>query len=317
MKAARRLERAQALAAAADCRAAGQRERAAAAAVGRPRSTLRGWAEAQVAAAEVPAALAACCATVAGVRGLPRLVLAMQCVITLRAGSGVRLVCELLELSGLSALLGASYGSQQGLSAALEQAVMAVAGEQRAVLAAGMRPRAVAVCEDERFQPAICLVALEPVSGFIVLEQYAADRTAATWTQALRAACAGLPITMVPGTADAATALCRHIAQDHGAHHAPDLCHLQHEVVRATGLSLARAVPEADAEVATAEAPLQAERAAAQAYRTQRQGPGRPPALAQRIRDARATLARVTVARNQAQARQREAHALIRALGEA
>jgi hypothetical protein len=161
------------------------------------------------------------------------------------------------------------------------------------------------------------LVVVEPVSGFIVLEHYAADRTAATWTQALSAACAGLPITIVQGAGDEATALRRHIEGDYAAHHSPDLFHLQHEVAKATGLALARAVRAADAEVATAEVQLQEARAAEQAYRTRPHGPGRPPAFAQRIRDALATVARASAARDQAQARQGEARALIRALGEA
>jgi hypothetical protein len=317
MKPATRLERAQALKAAGACRAAGQSERAVAAALGRPRSTLRDWARADVAPAEVPAALAAFVASEEGVQWLHRLVLALHVVITLRAGGGVRLVCECLELSGLSAFVGTSYGSQQGLNAALEQAVVDIAAEQRAALAAGMAPRVVTVCEDETFHPEICLVVVEPVSGFIVLEQYAADRTAATWTQALSAACAGLPITIIQGTTDEAAALRRHIKGDYAAHHSPDLFHLQHEVAKATGLALARAVRAADAEVAAAEAQLEDARAAEQAYRAQRHGPGRPPAFAQRIRDARATVARVAVARDQAQTRQREARTLIRALGEA
>jgi hypothetical protein len=75
-------------------------------------------------------------------------------------------------------------------------------------------------------------VALEPVSNCILLEQSAEDRTAATWTQALAAACAGLPVTLVPGTSDEASALRRHIERDHQAHHSPDLFHLQHEVAR-------------------------------------------------------------------------------------
>jgi hypothetical protein len=63
---------------------------------------------------------------------------------------------EFLELSGLSAFVGASYGAQQALSAALEQALVDAAGEQRTALAAGMAPRAVSVYEDETFHPAIC-----------------------------------------------------------------------------------------------------------------------------------------------------------------
>jgi len=203
------------------------------------------------------------------------------------------------------------------LNAALEQAVVDIAAEQRQTLAAGMAPRQITVCEDETFHPAICLVALEPVSNFILLEQSAEDRTAATWTQALATACAGLPITLVQGTSDEATALRRHIERDHQAHHSPDLFHLQHEVAKGTGLSLARAVREADAEVATAEAQLQAEREAEQADRQQRHGPGRPPAFAQRIQGALQRWARAACERHQAQARQAEAKTLIRALAEA
>ncbi len=74
---------------------------------------------------------------------------------------------------------------------------------------------------------------------------------------------------------------------------------------------------DTDAEVAAAEAPLQAERAAEQAYHPQRHGPGRPPAFAPRIQEALRHWARASFARDQAQARQDEARTLIRALGEA
>ena len=134
--------------------------------------------------------MAAFVATPEGVRWLQRMLLAAQFAITLRGGAGVRVVCEFLQLSGLSAFVGASYGSQQKFNSALEKAVVALAEEQRAALAAGMAPRQVTVCEDETFHPQICLVALEPVSNFILLEQYAKDRSSATWTQALEQAIA-------------------------------------------------------------------------------------------------------------------------------
>ena len=88
-------------------------------------------------------------------------------------------------------------------------------------------------------------------------------------------------------------------------------------MAKATGLSLARARREANAAVVAAEAQLQAERAAEKAYHQQRQGPGRPPAFAQRIQEALRRWARASSDRDQAQARQDEAQTLIRALGEA
>ncbi|WP_242471093.1 hypothetical protein [Thiocystis violacea] len=94
------------------------------------------------------------------------LVLAAHFTIPLPGGAGGRVVCQFLELSGLSAVVGTSYGSQQGLNAALEEAVVAVAGEPRAALAVGMALRSVTVCEDETFHPRICWVARSRCRGF-------------------------------------------------------------------------------------------------------------------------------------------------------
>ncbi len=156
--------------------------------------------------------------TAEGVRWLHQRGLAAHFSITLQGAAGIRMVCQFLELSGLSAFVGASYGTQQGLNAALEETLVAVAHEQRAALARGMPHRDLTVCEDETFHPPICLVALEPVSGFLLLEQYAADRQAATWTQALQEALVGLNVAVIQGTSDEATALHRPVEVDLEAH---------------------------------------------------------------------------------------------------
>ncbi|MER2543532.1 MAG: hypothetical protein ABTS16_08800, partial [Candidatus Accumulibacter phosphatis] len=219
-------------------------QRQVAADLGLARSTLQEWCQ-PVAVGAAPAALAAWVETAEGVRWLHPLVLAAHFSITLQGGAGVRVVCQFLELSGLSAFVGASYGTHQGLNAAREEALVAVAHEQRAALARGMPHRDLTVCEDETFHPQICLVALEPVSGFLLLEQYAADRKAATWTQVLQAALVGLNVAVIQGTSDEATALHRQVEMDLDAHHSPDLFHGQHEVSKATSLHLARQIRQA------------------------------------------------------------------------
>ena len=310
-----RLERAEQLGAATVRRAAGQPQRQIAADLGVARSTLQDWCKPPPVGA-APAALAAFVETPAGMRWLHQIVLAAHFTITLQGGAGIRVVCQFLELSGLSAFVGTSYGTQQGLNAALEEAVVAVAGEQRTALAVGMAHRSVTVCEDETFHPQICLVALEPVSGLILLEQYAADRTAATWTQALDDALSGLSVTVIQGTSDEATALRRHVGVDLDAHHSPDLFHGQQEVSKATSLHLARQVRQAAATVATAQTRWEAERAAAQAYEAQSPRPcGRPPAFAARIHDALIDVVQAKAEETQALARQAEARELVRELG--
>ncbi len=255
----------------------------------------------------MPPEVVAALSTPAGARWLHRLVVAIHLVVTLRAGAGVRLVCELLTLSGLSGIVGASYGSQYAVNVQVQEAVVGQA-QQRALLL-DMAPREVTVCEDETFHPEICLVAIEPVSNFIVLEQYAADRTAATWTQALETALTGLAVTVIQGTSDEAKALRRHIEKDRGAQHVSDLFHGQQEVSKGTGLHLARQVQEADAAVAAAQAHLDAQRAVERAFEAQSPRPrGRPPAFAARTQAAVSDLV-------QAQTEQAQALASTRGLG--
>lgn len=281
-----RLERAQELGRAEGLRRAGATQRQVAEELGLARGTLHDW-RASAPMQPVPAALAAFVETPEGVEWLQRQVAAAHFVVTLLAGGGSRLVCEFLRLSGLDAFVGASYGSQRRLGVALEEAALAYAGEQRARLAAGMAQRQIAVCEDETYHPEICLVALEPVSGFILAERYAEDRTAATWTAALDAALKDLPVEVVQGTSDEAKGLLRHVREELGAHHSPDLFHVQHEAGRATGATLARQVAHAEVAVAQAQAQVAAERAAQADYAGQSPRPrGRPPAFERRVEAA-------------------------------
>jgi hypothetical protein len=310
-----RLEQAEHIAVAEARWAAGETQRGVAAASGVARSTLQAWCR-EVPHGDPPAGLAAFVRTPDGMSWLHRMVWAAHFSITLRAAGGTRLVSEFLELSGLSAFVGVSDGAQHALNAALETAVVAVAEAQRTALAEGMAPRQVTVCEDETFHPGICLVAIEPVSNFILLEQYAADRSAATWTAALKDACTGLAVEVIQSTADEAKALRRHAEKDLGAHHSPDLFHGQHEVSKATALALARDVQHAEARVVAAQAQWEAERAAQQAFEARVPRPlGRPPAFAAHIAAALSARVAAEAERAQAQARQSEARELIRALG--
>ncbi len=294
--------------------AAGQPQRQVAAALGVPPSTLQDWQQAET-AVEMPAMLTAFMATSAGVQWLHQLVMAAHWVITRRTGGGVRLVCEFLELSGLSAYVGASYGSQQQLNAQMEAAVVASAAEQRAPLAPGMTPRTVTVCEDETFHPAICLVAWEPVSNFIVVEQNAADRTAETWTTALAAGRDGLAVEVIQGTSDEAKTLRRHIEVDAQAHHSPDLFPLQHEIAQATGWPLQRQLKQAAARVAEAKVAQEATRARERASRAVPRR-GWPPDWTRRRNAALNAVAAAELAYESAQEHQAEAGTLMRLLGE-
>jgi hypothetical protein len=310
-----RLERVEQLTTAKAGLHAGHSQRQVAAQLGVARSTLQDWCLPAAVGGEVPAALQAFVQTPDGVRWLQRQVVVAQFVITLLAGAGVRVVCQFLELSGLSAFVGASYGTQQQINAALESAVVALAEEQRRALAEGMPPRQVTVCEDETFHPEVCLVGLEPVSNFILLEQYAKDRTAATWTQALTAAWEGLAVEVIQGTSDEGKGLVSHVQSALGAHHSPDLFHVQHEVVKATSLPLARQVKQAEAAVAQARGQWQAAREAQAAFERQPQpARGRPPAFEARTQATLVALGQAERDQQQALQQQTDARECVREL---
>jgi hypothetical protein len=147
--------------------------------------------------------------------------------------------------------------------------------------------------------------------------QCAADRSAAIWTQALRAALEELTVEVVQGTRVEAKALRRHHTHDCQAQHSPGLFHVQHEVSKATSWHLARQVKQAPARVAAAAATWQEARAAEKACHARGTHPrGRPPAFPARSQAALQAVAAAEVEHQQAQTHQKEARALIRALGQ-
>ena len=216
----------------------GHSQRQTAEELGIPRSTVQYWLSRRDRIDADPAVIAFF-ESPAGVAFLHRLVLAAQFVITLLGGGGIRLVSVFLEISGLAQFVAASYGAQQKVTVAMEEAVVAFSKEERKRLAEDMRAKQITVCEDETFHPEVCLVAIEPVSNFILLEQYADNRQAKTWTGAMEEATEGLRVEIVQSTSDEGKGLLRHVEVDLGVHHSPDVFHVQHEVVKGISGALA------------------------------------------------------------------------------
>jgi len=174
-----------------------------------------------------------------GVAFRHRLVLGAHFVMTLLGPCGVRLVCTFLEITGLDQFVASSYGAQRKVTVAMEQAAIEFGEAEEKRLGTKMKPKQITVAEDETFHPQTCLVAIEPVSNYILLEQYAADRKADTWTEAMTEAIGDQPMTVIQSTSDAGRGICSHVKNGLGAHHSPDLFHVQHEIVKATSGPLA------------------------------------------------------------------------------
>jgi hypothetical protein len=284
--------------------------------IGIPRSTLQYWL-ARKATVDVDPAVAAFFESPSGAAFLHRLVLGAHFVMTLLGPCSVRLVCQYLELTGLDRFIASTYSPQQKVSVRMEEAVVGFGQTEQGRLADGMRPQAITICQDETFHPAICLVAIEPVSNFILLEQYAESRKADDWTAAMQEATAGLTVKIVQSTSDEGQGILHHVKQDLGAHHSPDVFHVQHELVKGTSVALASHTRQAEQALEHASEEVCRQLKEHDTYRQEPHGPGRPPAFEARIEHARTHEEQARTSLDQAMTRQERVKAAIRGVSTA
>lgn len=205
---------------------------------------------------------------------------------TMAGPCGIRLVCLFLKLTGIDQFVASSYGCQQQVSAAMEEAIVKYGDEEKARLASGMESKEITICEDENFHQAPCLVGIEPVSNFILLEKYASDRTAEQWTACVTEATKDLKLKVIQSTSDEGKGILRHAREHLGAHHSPDLFHVQHELVKGTGVALENRKKQAQKEVEEAKKELNRKQEARESYLTSKHGAGRPPGFDKQIQSA-------------------------------
>ena len=246
-----------------------------------PRSTLQAWRAYQDRLDACPEVVAFF-HSVAGLAFLHRLVIALHVVCVEIGACGIRLVCLILELTGLNRFVGASYGTQQQVNRRVEEAIVAYRHDEHARLAHAMPPKDITLTQDETFTGGLCLVGIEPVSNSILLEQAAQARDRDTWHTLMEQALAGLDCRVIQSTSDEAPGLLAYVEQPLGAHHSPDLFHVQHELSKAVAAPLAvkqraaaKAVAQAEGTLTRVHEPLD------NATRTPaKRAPGRPPKAA-------------------------------------
>jgi hypothetical protein len=280
-----------------------------------PRTTLQHWLS-RKAVIDADPEVVAFFESPVGLAFLHRLVIAAHLTFTQVGPCGIRLICQFLELSKLDCFVAASYGSQQQVSRKMEAEIGAFGEQERERLAAGMAEKKISVCEDETFHPETCLVAIEPVSGFILVEKYAEHRDAETWNKAIKEATEGLAVAVIQSCSDEATGILRHVREELGAHHSPDLFHPQQELHKATSLALESQISQASQAVEQAEkGVLEAE----EEFENYRQSPPRggfPPEFPKRIAGAKQAEAAARVELEAANGRRDQVREAIRGLSE-
>jgi PAS domain-containing protein len=183
----------------------------------------------------------------AGLAFLRRLLLALLLVFRHRNPCGIRSIGHFLEVVELDHFVGSSYGALYDLDLWLQSNLDLFAGQERQRLAAGMASKDIVLCPDENFHgPHVCLVAIEPVSNFILVEAYREQRDSMTWAKAIREGIAGLPVHVVNFTSDQASGLVCCATKEFAVAHQPDLLHLQHDLAKPLLLPLARPIHQAE-----------------------------------------------------------------------
>ena len=206
-----------------------------------PRSTLRAWQQQKQQLLQhcgLATEVVEFFESSAGLSFLHQMLAAAHLVFGQASDAGIRSLCEFLEMSGLHHFVAASYGSQRAAAEEMENLIVQFGQEEDQRLGDQMQPRNISLAEDETFHPQCCLVGIEPVSNFILLEQYADRRDADTWQRCMDERLTSLPVTVVQVASDEAKALIRHAEFCLGAHHLTDLFHVQHETVKATRFAL-------------------------------------------------------------------------------
>ena len=186
-----RLERAELFERYGELHTQGLSQRQAAKVLDVPRSTLQAWRMYQDRLDACPTVVAFF-QSVHGLAFLHRLVLALHLVCVEVGACGIRLVCLVLELTGLNRFVGASYGTQQQVNRRVEEAIVAYRRDESRRLAHEMPPKDISMTQDATFTGGLCLVGIEPVSNYILVEQAAATRDHETWKALMEPALAGL-----------------------------------------------------------------------------------------------------------------------------
>jgi len=226
--------------------AKGATKKSAAKEIGVPRTTLQYWLSRE-GKTGVSSTVEAFFETSDGLAFLHQLVIAAQFVMSKVGSCGTDLVGMFLEHSQLNQFVAGSHGHLHNMSVNMEEAILNFGEQENTDLSANMPKKKISICQDETFHPDICLVAMEPVSNFILLEKYDKKRDAKTWLSAMSSALKSMPVDIIQSTSDEAKALIKYVEQELGVHHSPDLFHVQQELTRATTAPLQSKLKQAEA----------------------------------------------------------------------
>ena len=176
--------------------------------------------------------------TEAGRCWLIRLVVATLYTFGLKRGVGAETISEFFGRLRLETHVGCSPSALSGVMHVLEQAILetAAAWEHEGIADGEVGPIIGAV--DETFLERMMLVFMDLVSGYLLCEEVAEDRTYATWHALVEARLKALGVGVLYLVSDRAKALIKLAETGLECLSMPDVFHLIHELVKSYSLAI-------------------------------------------------------------------------------
>lgn len=178
----------------------------------------------------------------------------------------------------LSCFIGASESSLQRVAVEAEGLIAQFGRAESSRLGKLMPRKTISMAEDETFFPgSTCLVGIETVTNYILVECLADNRKSETWDAAATTALADLPVTVELSVSDEGKNIIKHTQDCYGGHHSPDLFHTQQELTRAASAQLELRCKRAKERLEEADRKIAEASNAKQAHETLEKKPrGRP-----------------------------------------
>lgn len=143
------------------------------------------------------------------------------------------------EDAGLSVFTASKSSYLKGLACQIQNEIHHFGVEQASLLAESMTPRSITVAQDETFfRNKPCLVGIEPVSNYILLEKMSDNRKTETWNTMMNEAMTPLPVKIIQSTSDEGRSLLKHTRENLNAAHSPDIFHIVQDAGRSGSASL-------------------------------------------------------------------------------
>jgi hypothetical protein len=174
-----------------------------------------------------------------GAQWLRVLVLAVLFVFGLKGGVGVERISEFFHRIRLERYLAVSPSALRALRTQMEAVILAYPAEQEQRFGqAGRRLEIIAGADETFFDQVVVLVMMDLVSGYLVLEEAADNRTYDTWQERVQAAVTRVGLELRYIVSDRAKALIKLALKGLGCPSVPDLFHALRDLAKVMGVSL-------------------------------------------------------------------------------